>query len=813
MSNDSCSQEAGELCIQENGESYNAENGRLFNQDNNDRNVKREQAIQRKTWDVYRDLKSERQAARVNHPVFEDNFKKSLKDPRITSNWPKECMVRSGTEQQISSKEEMDPNHSATCLHSPAIGRYSGNVVSPELTVQRCGKSSSCYNTNNKYANMNLQFQSPNRQCGDDMEYDTGFDGQSGTHRAGATSSRHRYDSIPDSAPMKCFQRINESSSSIFSDMSDDQLRNRNMKNLNTNWTPTFEQKPHFCAPINDSTSTICNTVSRKVQLNNGNIGSCVDRMWCNAIDCGCNKNQWSPFLSPFTSKNLKEPFDETLAYDVSYNNWFIDSGPYISPSSLEREQKLEDFEVVCWDSQTDSDYQNYHTQSDGTKNGTKNRAEEGNSEAFNTAPNTPELDLSHLDGWHTAPNTPENDSTDFCIINLPEEMFVDDTSTNRQEDTLTNRQEDTSPNRQEEDIQTQFAELCRATTSDSQVGNNSDCRRKKSKISTSESALDSFTTGMLADLPKCDTEQINLEKTKLETISNEIRKKYPIEPKPINAPFRLFDEIPIIYSADTVEYLVDTDTGNARTCGKGSFGQVYNARFSDPALYHIPIVVKEFDEEFTNKKEILLEAQRLMYLQDTGYVPICYGMIELDHENRRSYGIIQEYVGDGTTLEQILWERMQMPLYNWLTIALQCCDGLARFHDKGILLNDIKSNNIIIIFYGNGYVCIKYIDFGLATDMRGRSYRNTKSLEEFVYIAPEVRIGRSRTTVASDIFSLGYMLDQIKQYADVCELKFVIELCMQDKAHCRIPVKAAIRLIEEQMEGLNMFNDDNISE
>ena len=736
-------------------------------------------------WEFYRELKADGFKQTSTHDGCEN----------IANNWHGECRVITSADEQTITNDGWDIVADIGAHAIPDTKR-------PEPVFrtykQTNSNSSGCCNRNNKNVGMSLslQFHSPEKQSDDRMEYEIHLANMQGISPS-ETEASHSYDRLTANRPQGHFQRLQEGCSRNASESHESQS-NVFTKDLNTNWTPTFESSNgHQVCPTKNYHAF--QVVSNEVPLDDQcdqEVGSCVDRMWCNAIDCDCRNNQWSPFLSPFARRYQKDSFELPIAYDNSGKRRLVDNGPYISPPGLESGlPKSEDFEVLSWDSTAESDFRATYT----TFGGNKTNKDESKTEAFNTAPNTPELDLSHLDGWHTAPNTPVTDINDFCIVD-PEDVFV-------------NMSGPASPSDQKEKQNIQLVELCRATISDSQVGNHSDSKKEKSKQSISESALNTFTSDMLADLPRCNTDEPKVEHTKLNIVPNDLKKTYATESVPINPPIRSLDESPIIYSADTVEYLVDSETGNAKTCGKGSFGQVYNARFSDPSLYHIPIVVKEFDEEFTNKKEILLEAQRLMYLQDTGYVPICYGMIELTTTDRRSYGIIQEYVGDGTTLEQILWERMKMPSYNWLTIALQCCDGLARFHDKGILLNDIKSNNIIVIFYGNGYVCIKYIDFGLASDMRGRSYKNTKSLEEFVYLAPEVRIGHSRTTVASDIFSLGYMIDQIQKYADVCELKFVVGLCMNENPHCRIPVKAAVRVIEEQMEGLDLFNNDNISD
>ena len=641
---------------------------------------------------------------------------------------------------------------------------------------------------NNKYAELNkkqnFRWQEKIAHCDVQPQHEMQFQNRQGDPQPEATG--FAYAILPESESTVSLHDVHIEDKNDIT-ITDDQIMNTSdvfTSDLNTNWTPTSDSGKLHQPPYRQKNYRPYHGFSNQIPTHFvEDLGSCVDGNRCTAIDCHCRYSQWSPFLSPMgvCSREQKGQLAEP-AFDDRSNRRFAVVRRFMSPSSSESEPVSEEFEVIRWDSSAESDFQ--ETCGNMVSKGGKTTLGDNKRESFSTAPNTPEQDLGHLGGWHTAPNTPAQEVDGFCLVNRhSHENSAIDENTNVSND-------------------------CRAVASDTQLGRYPNNPRRNSKQSVSESTLATFTKDLLAALPKSEADKDCISNSKADGKSQDKKKGGATESVPINKPLRYFDEQPIIFSADAVEYLVDSETGEAKTCGKGSFGQVYNARFSDPSLYHIPIVVKEFDEEFTSKKEILQEAQRLMFLQDTGYVPICYGMIELSTTNRRTYGIIQEFVGDGTTLEQILWERVKMPVCSWLTIALQCCDGLARFHDKGILLNDIKSNNIIIIFYGNGYVCIKYIDFGLATDMRGRSYRNTKSLEEFIYLAPEIRLGHARTNVASDIFSLGYMLDQIHHFADVKDLKFVASLCMNENPHCRIPVKAAVSVIEEQMEGLEFFND-----
>ncbi|KAK3589335.1 hypothetical protein CHS0354_026993 [Potamilus streckersoni] len=253
--------------------------------------------------------------------------------------------------------------------------------------------------------------------------------------------------------------------------------------------------------------------------------------------------------------------------------------------------------------------------------------------------------------------------------------------------------------------------------------------------------------------------------------------------------------EPPILSLSDIIYEL--EEKGQRICVGKGSFGEVFLARYKNSCYPNRLVVVKEFEEEYTSEREVYEEAQRLLYLKDTGYVPVCYGLVRLLRYASPVHGIVQDFVGTGLTLETLLWEKQKIPKNMWLTIGFQLCDGVASFHAKGILLNDLKSNNIILEQLSS-VVSLKFIDFGLSTDLNGKRYKVTNSLEDYVYLAPEVRNGNI-TTKSSDVYSLGYLLDQIHTFGEADELEFVADLCMQERPNDRLAADFAAALLYEK--------------
>jgi len=79
---------------------------------------------------------------------------------------------------------------------------------------------------------------------------------------------------------------------------------------------------------------------------------------------------------------------------------------------------------------------------------------------------------------------------------------------------------------------------------------------------------------------------------------------------------------------------------------------------------------------------------------------------------------------------------------------------GLAHLHNKGIIHNDIKLENVLVNHDGH----IMLSDFGISTICNASTYHDTKHLGTPVYFAPEVITHNARTT-KSDIWAVGVVL------------------------------------------------------
>ena len=121
--------------------------------------------------------------------------------------------------------------------------------------------------------------------------------------------------------------------------------------------------------------------------------------------------------------------------------------------------------------------------------------------------------------------------------------------------------------------------------------------------------------------------------------------------------------------------------------------------------------------------------------------------------------------------------------------------------HDKGILHNDIKTDNILVDLKPND-VRVYFIDFGQATFRSGgvlhfdEGNEGDDSDDTDDYLAPEVRSG-SRSSPKSDIYSLGVILADIAD--EFCEWlgQLADDMCEQEPAK-RPTLEEVTEIIEE---------------
>ena len=96
----------------------------------------------------------------------------------------------------------------------------------------------------------------------------------------------------------------------------------------------------------------------------------------------------------------------------------------------------------------------------------------------------------------------------------------------------------------------------------------------------------------------------------------------------------------------------------------------------------------------------------------------LIYGMNII--ERSYMYFIVTQYYGNesfqGITLQKVISQDVQASISgseHWLQMIAQLIDGLSYLHSKGILLNDIKNDSIVIVYSANCLFCPVLVDFG----------------------------------------------------------------------------------------------------
>ncbi|XP_046585048.1 uncharacterized protein LOC124292020 [Haliotis rubra] len=246
------------------------------------------------------------------------------------------------------------------------------------------------------------------------------------------------------------------------------------------------------------------------------------------------------------------------------------------------------------------------------------------------------------------------------------------------------------------------------------------------------------------------------------------------------------------------VDYKVEADGLTEIVIGSGCFGEVYAATLMVSPGQSRDVVVKEHFTDKTTQESIANEAKITMYLESTGCVPICYGLLS-DEED--GYNIVMEYVGTGQTLYDVMRE-LELPRLHWLNIVCQLVSGLNKIHKKDVLINDIKSDNILVDMSGE-LPLVKFCDMGTASYKSGVTYRGP--MENCVHLAPEA-CAHAETTAACDVFSLGRVLKKIHGVSHISTLLSVSDLCMAEDPSSRPTLEAANQLLQGEYTREIMF-------
>lgn len=181
---------------------------------------------------------------------------------------------------------------------------------------------------------------------------------------------------------------------------------------------------------------------------------------------------------------------------------------------------------------------------------------------------------------------------------------------------------------------------------------------------------------------------------------------------------------------------------------GTGGMSDVYRAK--DHSLNRevaIKVLKPEFSQDNTFVSKFRAEAQSAAVLEHPNIVNI----YDVGTEDGLYY-IVMEYV-EGITLKNYIATKGRLGYNEALSIAIQVARGIEAAHNKGIVHQDIKPQNIIISKEGK----VKVTDFGIARAASSNTI-HADMMGSVHYISPE-QARNGFVTFSSDIYSLGIVM------------------------------------------------------
>ena len=152
--------------------------------------------------------------------------------------------------------------------------------------------------------------------------------------------------------------------------------------------------------------------------------------------------------------------------------------------------------------------------------------------------------------------------------------------------------------------------------------------------------------------------------------------------------------------------------------------------------------------------------------------------------------------------VESCLAESLTLFPKHWLQICYQISIHLENMHNKGVLHNDIKTENILVEFRPPHFK-VYIIDFGQATFRKGGIWIPLVDPDEADdmddYLAPEVCLGK-RSSPQSDIYSLGVIFAELADEFCRCLRQLALDMCEKNPAH-----RPTLEEVAEQLEDFIM--------
>jgi serine/threonine-protein kinase len=200
---------------------------------------------------------------------------------------------------------------------------------------------------------------------------------------------------------------------------------------------------------------------------------------------------------------------------------------------------------------------------------------------------------------------------------------------------------------------------------------------------------------------------------------------------------------------------------------GEGGMGAVYKAL---QISTNKPVAIKVVAARHTENENTIQRFQREVKLQSRLEHPNIVTVLDFAKTPEGQYFFAMPFI-EGKSLRQMILDNGKFPIADFLSLAMQICDGLECAHGEGVVHRDIKSDNIVVAHIGSQRVA-KILDFGLAKAVQqdGDATRSGIELSSAgmtmgtpAYMSPEqVRGEAGKIGPLSDLYSLGVIFYQM---------------------------------------------------
>jgi serine/threonine protein kinase/tetratricopeptide (TPR) repeat protein len=197
------------------------------------------------------------------------------------------------------------------------------------------------------------------------------------------------------------------------------------------------------------------------------------------------------------------------------------------------------------------------------------------------------------------------------------------------------------------------------------------------------------------------------------------------------------------------------------RFISKGGMGEVYEAEDLElreqvavktvlASIATSPVAIEQFKREIQLARKVT--HPNVCRIFDLVYDPRSSGPIAF---------LTMELL-DGITLSTCIENRGSLPLDEALVLTRQMAEGLNAAHRAGVIHQDFKPSNVILMDAGDGSPVRAVItDFGLAHNVRAAEQESGRRVGTPAYMAPE-QIEGGAISVATDVYALGAVLYEL---------------------------------------------------